>query len=88
MIKTKLGAEIPENIRGVFYICELEDDIKVLNEILCESSSEALNLYSNIPNPESQLVMGRTHKELLIEVDKLNHDLDDPKWVTELKECI
>ncbi len=90
-MKTKLGAAIPEKTRGILYLCEYDYDketIKVVREIICESSFMALELYANIRNPESQLVQGKTYDDLITELVKLHCNLDDPKWVAELKEYL
>jgi hypothetical protein len=88
-MKTILGTEIPENIRGVYYICHynyLENSITVLNEVLCSFAHMALNLYAEIPNPESQLAMGNSHEQLCEELERLHKNMKDKKWLKELSE--
>jgi len=88
-MKTKLGAEIPQDIRGIVYFCELDWDkntLTVRREVLCKSAFEALNLYANIPNPESQMVKGASYQELCDNLERLHKEIDDPVWVDELKE--
>jgi len=88
---TILGTEITEDIRGIVYLCYFDHDkmtLTVCNSILCQSTSKALNLYANIPNPESQLVMGDTYEELITNLNKLHEDIKDPVWLEELSNCI
>ena len=89
-ITTKLGHIIPENIRGIVYFCHLDDDkhLTVLREVLCEDAFEAMNLYANTNNPESQMVDANTHAELLAKVFELNQNIEDPKWIEGLIETL
>jgi len=86
---TILGTEISENIRGIVYLCHFENmTLTVCSEILCESAGKTLNLYANIPNPESQLIMGKSFEELITNLNKLHEDIKDPVWLEELSQCI
>ena len=88
-MKTLLGTEIPKNIRGVFYFCDFNGKtIKVLGEFFTESAFEALNLYANIPNPESQMASGATYEEMCDDLNKLHNNMKDPEWLAELAEQI
>ena len=91
MTKTALGKDIPANTRGILYLCELNRQNKTLTverEILFDNSFSALNAYANIPNPESQLVTGRTHDELINELNILHECMQREEWVEDLMECI
>lgn len=91
MRKTILGTEIPENIRGVLYLCKFDPkipSIKVEVEILRIFAWEALELYANIPNPESQLVTGKTYEELIRNLEILHKNMQDPVWLGELSNCL
>lgn len=88
---TVLGTEIDENIRGILYLCEFnrkELSLKVTNEILFESAFIALEAYANIPNPESQLITGKTYEELLLANAEFEKNMVDKDWLNELSECL
>lgn len=90
-MKTILGTEIPENIRGVLYLCEFNYEklsIKVWREIFCENAGFALSLYAEIPNPESQLVTAKTYDELCIRLEELHKNMKDEEWLKELSNCL
>jgi hypothetical protein len=86
-MKTILGTEIPNYIRGIVYLCHYnyeESKLTVFRELLFESSFEALESYANIPNPESQVVMGGTYKELIYELELLHKNMKNSIWLKEL----
>lgn len=88
---TILGTEVPENTRGIVYLCYFDREsmtIKVVNEILCDTVMRAMNLYANIPNPESQIVTGNTYEELIASLNTLHKNMEDKEWLEELAECI
>ena len=85
---TKKGVYVSESVRGIVYLCSLEEKLIVNNELLCDSAFEALNLYANIPNPESQLVQGKTHEELVENLLLLHENMEDPEWLEELRDCL
>jgi hypothetical protein len=92
-MKTILGTEIPENIRGIVYLCHFDympdpPVLTVVREILCEDAFQALTLYAEIPNPPSQLAYGKTYKDLCWELSNLYNNMKDPKWLKELSESI
>lgn len=88
-LQTKLGTDIPVTTRGIVYLCKLYDDkLDVINEILCDSSFDALNYYSNIRNPESQLITGKDYDELITNMHNLHNRMSDKKWINVLKESI
>ena len=86
-IKTKLGTTIPETTRGIVYLCEFKDmTLTVTNEILCDNEGVAINLYAEIPNPESQLVMGKTYEELISNLELLHKNMTNEHWLLTLSE--
>ena len=90
-MKSILGTEIPERTRGVLYLCKFDPEIpsiKVAAEIFRDNAWEALELYANIPNPESQLVTGRTYEGLIYNLELLHKNMKDPAWLKELSECL
>ena len=85
-IKTLLGTTIPETTRGILYLCHFIDGtITVTNEVLCDSAGLALNLYAEIPNPESQVVMGKTHEELIANLTILHENMKNEYWLKQLE---
>jgi len=88
-LQTITGIDIPVTTRGVLYLCLLtETKLIVKNTILFENASDALNAYANIPNPESQVEMGATFDELIVNLQRLHQNMKDPKWIKELHEQI
>ena len=90
-MKTILGNEIPETVKGIVYICEFDHkslSITVVAELLCEEAGLALHLFSEIPNPESQLAMGGTHEEFCKDLECLHKRMQDKEWLKELSECL
>lgn len=89
MIKTFLGKNIPIDTKGILYLCKYNGtSIKVLEEIFFNKEFDALNAYANIPNPESQLMIGKTYGRLVAEVDKCNDNLENPQWIKQLGEYL
>ena len=88
-LQTILGTEIPITTRGIFYVCFFDRKrITVVQEALYDSAFDALNVYANTPNPESQLVTGKTYDELIINMHKLHKNMKDPAWLADLADCI
>lgn len=90
-LKTILGTEIPIETRGILYLCHYDRRYNILTvgkEILFESGGAALTAYANIPNPESQLVTGKTFDELITNLILLHENIKDPKWLNKLAECL
>lgn len=90
-MKTILGKEIPTVTRGILYLCEYKyqpPSIEVMAEALFMESWQALDAYASIPNPESQLVTGKTYKQLIENLELLHKNLTNPVWVKELAEYL
>ena len=90
-LQTILGTDIPTTTRGILYLCKYDyitNEIGVLREILFDCGFDALNAYANIPNPESQLVTGKTYDALIAELHILHSNLKDPEWVKELADYL
>jgi hypothetical protein len=90
-LQTILGTDIPLSTRGILYLCRFNPiamTIRVVGEKLCDSGWLALELYANIPNPESQLVTGKTYDELITKLHKLHEDMKDKNWLKELYETL
>lgn len=90
-MQTLKGTIIQDLHRGVLYLCELDHQqkkLKVHSEIIFCCAFQALEAYANIPNPESQLVTGKTKEELEKNLEVLHKNIKDPKWVEDLMECI
>jgi hypothetical protein len=90
-LKTILGTDIPIETRGILYLCNYDrytPKLTVLREILCTSSSEALYLYAEIPNPESQVVLGDSFDTLIKNLHKLHDNMQNKKWLEQLADSI
>jgi hypothetical protein len=86
---TLLGKEIKTETRGILYLCDLtETKLNVCVEIQFNSAFEALECYANIPNPESQLVTGRTYEDLIAKNEDLRNRINTPQFIEELHDCI
>lgn len=91
LAKTILGNVIPEDTKGIVYLCHFDRDnmtIKVVNEILCDRIMKAMNLYANIPNPESQIVTAPSYDLLIERLNRLHDNMNKKEWLEELAECI
>lgn len=49
---------------------------------------DALNAYSEIPNPASQLLQWSTDEECVAAEAQLQKDINNPEWLEELFNCI
>jgi hypothetical protein len=95
MFKTRNGKKVPDSTRGIIYLCKYTPakdgkpaTLKVDNEILFDSNFEALEAYANAPNPESQLMVGKTYLGLILEMLRLHKKMKDPEWVNDLGEYL
>ena len=86
-MKTFLDSPIKESTRGILYLCKychVSKTILVAREIQFDNPGDALNAYANIPNPESQIAMGRTELQFLDSLTTVHDNLNNPEWVKEL----
>ena len=82
---------IPKEARGVLYTCRFDREKNELEPFgygVFGSIGNALEAYANIPNPESQLVTGKTYEELIVNLKKLHKNMQDPEWVKKLKDYL
>ena len=66
-MKTLLSEEINPECRGLVYFCDYNYNDATLYIIGCvqfESPSQAIMVYSEVPNPESQIAMSGTKKNV------------------------
>lgn len=90
-LQTIKGTDVPVEARGILYLCKYErsaPSITVMREGIYKSASDALNAYANIPNPESQLVTGKTYNELVSNLHILHKNMEDKEWLEELGDCM
>jgi len=88
-MKTILNTEIPTDVRGILYLCILKKtSIEVIKQRMYVNAGNALDAYANIPNPESQLVIGKDYEELIANLEALHKNMKDAKWIEELHNCI
>jgi len=91
LLKTVEGKDIPIKTRGILFLCALnvqEKKIKIIKELLYDSAFDALNAYSNIHNPESQIVQAGTFQELIERKKRLLDNMKDEKWIKSLIDAI
>ena len=87
-MKTFTGGDIPDEARGIVYICLYNHEeltIEVLRSIICSTAGSALDIFANTPNPESQIAYGSTQEEFEKDLTRLHKNLNDPEWVKELQ---
>jgi len=85
--KTLTGQEIPKSARGILYLCKFTRNplkLEVIQSSVFESAYIALQYYAEIPNPESQLITGKTYDGLISNLAKLHNNINDKKWLKEL----
>lgn len=90
-LKTILGTDIPLSTRGIVYLCVYDrntPNIVVTGELLSPNAGTALNAYANIPNPESQIVTGKTFDDLIKNLLILHKNMQDKTWLKQLGECL
>jgi len=90
-MKTFLNNPIKESTRGILYLCKYcykSQTIFVVRDIQFDNAGDALNAYANIPNPESQVVMGKTELEFLDNLTTLHDNLNNPEWVKGLTDYL
>lgn len=86
-LTTKSGKAIPEDCRGIVYLCDFnrkENTLKITKELGFYTPGEALEAYANIPNPESQMASGKTFEAFAQELRALHKRMDDPEWIRDL----
>ncbi len=90
-LQTFLGKDIPVETRGILYLCKYSyspPKLEVLREMLFNSGYEALMYYAEIPNPESQMVSGKTFDEMIKELHSLHNKITDQKWLKQLGDAL
>jgi len=90
-MKSYLDQELLHSTVAVLYICKYNythNTMKVTGVIEFSNPGTALNAYSNIPNPESQLASGKDKESFEKELNALHKRLNNPKWVKELAEYL
>ena len=91
LLKTVNGEDIPVTTRAILFLCDLDyknKTLTIVNELLYNSRFDALNAYSNVRNPESQMVEGDTFQELIKKKKELLEDIQKKEWVEDLMQYI
>lgn len=89
MTKTLLGTEINSNIRGIIYICDYENfKLTVKSELLFTNTSSAIICYGEIPNPPSQIAIGKTHDEFIKSLNTLHERMQSEEWQKQLADYL
>ena len=85
LFETILGTDVPVSTRAILYLCDYTGkELKVINEILFDDAFEGLNAYANIPNPESQLITGKTYDDLIHNMTVVHSNMIDKDWLKDL----
>lgn len=94
-LQTYLGTDIPIETRAILYLCELNKDsstkefeLTIIRELLFNSVFEGLEAYANIPNPESQLITGKTFDELITNLHTFHRLMLKQSWLEDLYQSI
>jgi len=90
-METVLGEPIKEDTVAILYLCKFNKTLNTMSvkyEAQFNNRSSALQSYANIPNPESQLVTGKTREELKNNLKRLHDNMKDPEWLEDLRDCI
>lgn len=90
-IKTLLDSEVPEGTLGIVYLCEYAytpPSIKVIRELFFANTSIAMEAYANIPNPASQVVLGKDRNSLMRELQSLHNNMSSPEWLEQLGDML
>lgn len=90
-MKTIKDTQVEDSTIAILYLCKLdykEKSILVEHEIQFNNHQSALQAYSNIPNPESQLVTGKTNEGLIEGLKQLHINMKSKKWIYQLIDCI
>ena len=89
MLQTLDGNDVELTTRGILYLCDLSDNgLQVIKSVQFESAFDALNAYSNIPNPESQLITGKDYDDLIKNMHSLHGMMQKESWLEMLRESI
>ena len=90
-METLLKTKIPKSAKSILYLCDYNHKtktIKVIGERIYNNRSEGILAYSEIPNPESQLIEANSFKELIDNLEILHKNMKDPVWLKFLSECL
>ena len=88
-MKTILGTPIHKDIRAVLYLCDYTgEELIIRYEGLFTSTYDALQAYSNIKNPASQLATGNDEEALKMELDILHSRMKNINWVKKLNDYL
>lgn len=90
-MKTFCNEPIKPDTLGILYLCKYEHNppsITVVREIQFDDPFNAVIAFSEIPNPESQVATGYDQVQLFKELEQLHTNLNNPKWLEELGDCI
>lgn len=89
-LRTFNGTLIPETTRAVLYLCDFSDrkTLKINSTICFSSISEGTIVYSEIPNPESQLITGKTFEELTTNLNKFHENMVTEKFLENLRQSL
>jgi len=88
-LKTADGVDVHIKARSILYLCHLTDKgIEVMESRQYGTVMQGLDAYSNIPNPESQLITGKDYDDLIKNMHTLHSMMKRESWLEMLRESI
>lgn len=88
-MKSLLGTNVPQAAKGILYICDFDgDQIVATGEMFFKDKMTCLHYYAEIRNPESHMVAGDSHDELVRKHQGLVSRFNTPEHIEELRATI
>lgn len=82
-MQTLNGTKIPQGTKGLLYLCDYDyetADLTIMSTIAFDNESDAINAYSNIPNPASQLAVATKNMTFEEALTYLHLKMNDLQW--------
>ncbi len=88
-MNTLLGHKIHQSIRGVVYLCDYTgNELIIRYQGLFGNPYDALQAYSNIMNPASQIAFGNTQEDFEKKLLDLHKNMENAEWVKSLADYL
>lgn len=88
---TLCGTKVQKGVMGILYLCKFNKDLlelTVTGERFYRSKYAAIEDYGNIPNPESQLIIGDNYTQLCNNLMVIHERMNNTGWLEALKESL
>jgi len=82
---------ISSDTRAILFICKFQRNplsMKIVDYVEFVNQMDALNMYANTPNPESQLINGSDINDLRGKVLELVANMKNEEWLKELGDML